>query len=127
MKENQQQDLLIAGSVLRQPVEVGRISFLGQEITAEAQRTQRKDSMERMLVLLRVLCVSAVRAFRSHREMHPHKYTPSAKKRAPQYNKGVQNLSDGRGLLRCALRSAWQYAPTKPVCRQFRRRDRQRH
>src|SRR5690606_28523522 len=105
------------------PVKVGRISFLGREITAEVQRAQRRDSMKRMLALLRVLCVSAVRACRSHREMHPHKYTPSAKKRAPQYNKGVQNLSDGTGGCSAAPGGdVWQYAPTKLVCRQFRSR-----
>ena len=38
----------------------GRISFLGQKITAEAQRAQRKDRMERGLVLLRIRCISAV-------------------------------------------------------------------
>jgi len=48
----------------------GGISFLGQKITAEVQRAQRKDWLERALVLLRVLCASAVQAFRPHREMH---------------------------------------------------------
>ena len=58
-----------------QPLRAGRISFLGQKITAEAQRAQRKDGVS----YLRVLCVSAVQAFRPHREMRPsspHYTTP---------------------------------------------------
>ena len=49
----------------------GRMSFLGQKITAEAQRAQKEDSGARVLVLLCAFCVSAVQAFRPHREMHP--------------------------------------------------------